>query len=450
LRDLSKEELALETRIYRFLHQINIVSDTAKRLGKKGDDLSVTVEMKEDGPLQMNMAAPHPKTITELAVVLEPLIRESSDINYSDVLEFCRATKASPELDALVHKAATAAERIKKGAMGLNINGQEMTSVWVYERFMDRIFNADSIQAREYEANLDKDPIVRNMLFFQFYDYCLRMAHFLRWIQENLKAGKFLPPSAPRDYACVGCRKDGTQTRFSKAEHTMPEALGNTHSVLPRGYYCDECQDLLSPIEQRVVDEMPFAMTRLFFTKHTKSGTFPSAKLGAVHYTKTKPNHITIDVFAGQKVFPDAKDAGDGMGSFNLTAQAKFDHIPLGRVLVKAALGAMAIELGREYVLNSRFDSAREFVRTGKGLHARLLMVKNAKLRPEWKVRWWDFENGTTGVVMVVHGIEFAFPATNVPDEKPPPADVLAKAAVFDLWNPGPPPHYKDPPSSNA
>jgi hypothetical protein len=198
----------------------------------------------------------------------------------------------------------------------------------------------------------------------------------------------------------------------------------------------------MAPVEGKVVNLMPFAMTRLWFTKHTKAGKFPSAKLGAVHYTRTKPNHIKIDFYAGPSGFPKATDRGDGTVAFTLTGSSKFDHIALGRVLVKAALGAMALERGRDYVLDPRFDPAREFVRTGESFHARLLMARQTAPRPELVVHWWDFSNGGAGVVMVIHGIEFAFSATPVPDETPPPPDVLEKVEVFDLWNSSPTPHY--------
>ncbi|EFK09944.1 conserved domain protein [delta proteobacterium NaphS2] len=43
---------------------------------------------------------------------------------------------------------------------------------------------------------------------------------------------------------------------------------------------------------------------------------------------------------------------------------------------------------------------------------------------------------------MYVHGIEFAFAATPVPDETPPPAEILDKVEIFDLWRADSPPHY--------
>jgi hypothetical protein len=443
IRDLSADELQRETRLYRFLHQVNVVTDTAKRLQEKGDDLGVTMKAEEGGPLQMELRTPHLQTSMELAVVIEPVVRTTSDIHYSAILETCRVAKPSPEIEAFIAKATRAADRINQGKMQLNINGETQTPEWIYGRFMDKMVNAGDIEARDYEKNLDHDPVMRDLLVFQFYDYCMNMIRFLAWLRDTLKVGKFLPEGAPRDFLCIVCRRTGDEVSFTKAEHTLPEALGNTHSILPRGYYCDECQDLIAPTEAKVVDAIPFAMTRLWFVKHTKAGKFPSSKLGAVRYSKTKPNHIQMDIFAGKKAFPETTSIGDGKVNLRLTGKSKFDHVALGRMLVKAALGAMTIELGRAYVLHSRFDAAREFVRTGKGLHVRLVVGKKTSPNPQMAVEWHELTNGGVGVVMLVHGIEFAFAATPVPDETPPPPEILEKVEVFDLWNPSPIPHYK-------
>jgi hypothetical protein len=443
IHDLSKEELEQERRIYRFLHQINIVLDTAKRLRKKGGDLGINMKAEKDGPLQMEFRTPHIQSITELAVVIEPLVRKSSDIHYDAIIDLCRAEKISPELEALVAKAADAGERIKKGSMKLVHNGEERTPEWIYERYMDKMVNVVDIEARKYEEKLNRDPIMRDLLLFQFYDYCINMIRFLLWLKKKIIDGKFLPEGARRDYLCFLCCRTGDEAVFTKVEHTLPEALGNTHSVLPRGYCCDDCQNMMAPVEAKVLQAIPFAMTKLLFTRHTKAGRFPKGKLGAVHCEKTKPNHLRMDVFAGNKTFPKVKDAGNGKVSFNLTGASKFDHIALGRVLVKAALGGMTLERGRNYVLDARFNPAREFVRTGKGLHARLLMGKKSNPNPEMIVQWHDLANGGAGVVMLVHGIEFAFAATPIPDETLPPPEILDKVEIFDLWNPQPPPHYQ-------
>jgi len=443
IHDLSKEELVQETRVYRFLHQLNICADTAKRLWKKGGDLRFEIKAKENSLLATEFSNPDLQTITELAVVIEPLVRQSSDINFAAILEMCRKNKESPKLSTFITEATNTSNKIGQGSMRLNLNGQDLTPSWIYERFMDKIVNVGDVDAREYEQNLSHDPMMRDLLYLQFYDYCMNMVSFLLWVQGVIKKEGFLPEGANRNYLCIICKRSGENATFSKVEHTLPEALGNTHSILPRGYYCDECQDMMAPIEARVVNTIPFAMTRLLCTKHTKSGKFPSAKLGHVHCRKTKLNHLQIDVFGGKKVIPQGNDVEDGRILFNLAGTSKFDHIALGRVLVKATLGAMTLELGREYVLNERFDSAREFIRTGEGLHARLLMRKKATPEPQMTIEWRDFENGTVGVVMRSHGVQFMFAVTPIPNETPPPKEIMREMEVFDLWNTGPTPHYR-------
>ncbi len=442
IHDLSKEELEQETRIYRFLHQINIVQDSAKRLEKKGGNLGIQIKAEEKNPFQMEFRPPHFQTSTELAVVIEPLVHRFSDIHYEAIIKLCLMQNNSQELQALVAEATAAAERIKKGAIQLVLNGDERTPDWIYNRFMDKMVNVGDLEAREYEQNLNRDPIMRDLLMFQFYDYCMNMTRFLVWLKRALKDGRFLPKGALRDHLCILCCRTGDEAVFTKVEHTLPEALGNTHSVLPRGYCCNDCQVIMAPVESKVMESIPFAMTKLLFTKHTKAGRFPSAKLGAVHYKKMKPNHLRMEDFAGKKARPKVEGSENGRVSFNLSGASKFDHIALGRVLVKAALGGMSLEKGRKYVLNRRFDAAREFVKTGKGLHVRLLMGKKSSPNSRMVAQYQHLTNGGVGALMLVHGIEFVFAVTPVPDETMPSLDVLDKVEVFDLWNPDPPPHY--------
>src|SRR6266542_1977239 len=119
--DLSTQELEQETRIYRFLHQVKIVKDTAQRLEKKGNELRLTMKAKEGGPLEMQMQVPHLQTITEQAVTIEPLIRDSSDISYSAMLDLCTKTNPSVALDEFVSKVKAAAEKIKAGPITLKL-----------------------------------------------------------------------------------------------------------------------------------------------------------------------------------------------------------------------------------------------------------------------------------------------------------------------------------------
>lgn len=443
IRDLSKSELEEETLIYRFLHQINIVTDTEKRLRRKGSNLGIKLTAKKGAPLKTEFSAPHLQTITELAVVIEPLVRAPSAIHYAAILSLCRNQTESPDLGSLITDAEADYEGIKKGNIKIDLNGEQREPEWIYEHFMDKFVNADDVAARKHEEKLNRNPVTRDLLLFQFYNYCMEMISFVVGLRELLKSGRFLPKGKPRDYLCIICRHTGDKATFSKVEHTLPESLGNTHSVLPRGYCCDECQNTMAPVEGTVVNSAPFAMTRLWFTKHTKSGTFPGFKGEAVHYQKTKLNHIRMDSFAGKKAMPTVKHTGDGKIRFTLTSTSKFDHIALGRVLVKATLGAMALEKGREYVLNPRFDPARQFILTSKGLHARLLMNKHATPTSQTMVQWHDSSDHGAGVMIRIHGVEFAFAATPVVYEGPPPQELLKETEVFNLWNSAPAPHYR-------
>lgn len=433
IHDLSQDDLVQETKIYRFLHQLNICSDTAERLQKKGDDLGYKMKFERNSFLETQFNPPDIQTITELAVVIEPLVRQSSDIYYTAIFELCRKKRASPELESFIANATSAADEIGKGDIRIDLDGKDLTPAWMYEEFMDKILNADDVVALKYEQNLSRSPVMNELFYVQVYHYCMNMVRFLLWIQGIIKQKRFLPEGVFRDYLCIICRCTKESASFTKVEHILPEALGNRHSILPRGYYCDACQDLMAPIEGSVVNQLPFSMTSLFCVKHTKSGRFPSAKFERVHYRKRRPNYLEIDIVSGKEMDPFTLEA---------SSKSKFDHIALGRVLVKAALGAMTLELGREYVLNELFDPAREFVQTGKGLHTRLLMQRNGTPDRQMNIYWQNFTDGSVRVIMRVHGFNFVFAVTPIPYNELPPKEIIEKMEVFDLWNAGPTPHY--------
>jgi hypothetical protein len=58
-------------------------------------------------------------------------------------------------------------------------------------------------------------------------------------------------------------------------------------------------------------------------------------------------------------------------------------------------------------------------------------------------IEWQDFTDGGAGVVIHVHGIHFVFAATPISIEDPPSKEIMREMEVFDLWNPGPTPHYR-------
>lgn len=218
--DLSREDLEQETRIYRFLHQVKIVKDTAQRLEKKGAELALTMKAEKDGPLDMQLRTPHLQTITELAVTLEPLVRDSSDVRYAAMLELCAKTNPSIDLDKLVMSAKSAAEKVKAGPIELQLGTETPSAHWIYERFMNRLINAPDVAASEYESNLDRNPAVRDLLMFQFYNYCIEMGRFVLWLENSIKRGKFLPSGEPRDFVCVLCKGTAATQKFTKVENT--------------------------------------------------------------------------------------------------------------------------------------------------------------------------------------------------------------------------------------
>ena len=82
---------------------------------------------------------------------------------------------------------------------------------------------------------------------------------------------------ARSDRGCLFCLKaDGG---FTSEEHAIPESLGNSEFILPRGIVCDLCnQRQLATLDQRLLDLMPLKMRRTTLAIPNKDGKVPETK----------------------------------------------------------------------------------------------------------------------------------------------------------------------------
>ncbi|MCA1811360.1 MAG: HNH endonuclease, partial [Halobacteriales archaeon] len=362
--DLGPEALQLESYLERWRQTVRVATRTGKRLAEAveaGGKLSFGLKAEEDGPLQVNFEVPDAKTILELAVALRELLNPASDLHHDHLLAILRAQK-SAGLDAEVAKFEEAVKRAQRTNVSLNgsdLNGQEL-----FVKLSRSIIFANDTDAAVARAKLDQDPIMRDLLWFTFYNYCITMSKYL--IQFMLRLGdRHLFPRGPfRDLVCIYCKS--TTAQFSTVDHTLPQSLGNTHSILPRGYACDDCQTLLSVAEQKALKSLPFNMMRVLNIHQTKDGKFTQAKFANVHLIRTGPNSVRM--VAQGKTPKKSTPNPEGTSNGQVSMSGKVDAVNVGRVLVKAALGGIALERGRNHVLQPRFDAAREFIQTGKGL----------------------------------------------------------------------------------
>lgn len=95
---------------------------------------------------------------------------------------------------------------------------------------------------------------------------------------------------------CIFCKKDSSGTR--SVEHVIPESLGNTDHVLPKGLVCDSCNRYFAiKIEQPLLEATIFRDLRRGMVIPNKRGRFPSP---AEPDASLLPTYRTMGRFIGK------------------------------------------------------------------------------------------------------------------------------------------------------
>lgn len=441
VRDLSKEAYVRESTVYRFRNQLQIGRETARRLVRRPGKLGLQAKWAENEPLSIALEVPDEQNVLELAVVMGPLLRPDSTIHFSRILELVEGSKK----DEILQDFEKTESRVRAGgAFGLQINEKEIGADRAFLDVLNNLIEAGDVEAAKARERWAREGSLE-ILLFRCYNYGLDMCKALLILDQKIRVNNAYPAPVARDHICIYCKSTTGPFRFW--EHTLPESAGNQQSVLPIGYSCDPCNAMMAPVEQAALRQMPFALARILFLRHTKQGKFPEAKFPNVHMKKTKPNHLVLTGQAGKKSFPKTRENDDGTISFSVEARSKFDHIVLARVLLKGILGAMALENGRDYVLLDRLDAAREFVQSGRGLRSRMFIFRNSKPSAGMGLRWWDrtaLSNGAllTAAEVNVFGVRILIGVSPGDHDDELPGAVLDQVEAWNLWDVKPGPHH--------
>jgi transposase len=211
--------------------------------------------------------------------------------------------------------------------------------------------------------------------------------------------------------------------------------LGTETSILPRGYVCTPCNNEFSKVEDIFLNTLPMSMMQFIVTKVDKVGRFPSVHYQKVHFQKTSPNSIKAVSQAGRSSRIAATKLPNGM--FNLKTPdltSTFSHIDCARTLFKMAIGAIAIEQGRDVALRPRYDPARSFALHGGTFPNWLLVEKNVKPRGSATLEWRQLEPLGTGALADIFGVRFMFGLEPVEPSTPAPESTrAADYLIFDL-----------------
>lgn len=226
---------------------------------------------------------------------------------------------------------------------------------------------------------------------------------------------------------CLFCKRDSTASR--SREHVIPESLGNTMLVLPRGVVCDNCNNYFSrEVERPLLESEPMASLRFQEALPSKRGRIPPAAGVLTPDVPVSVERLTAGEFAGIVTVNDLTtwlkrpSVHSEAISFDAGPTAP-DHV-FSRFLAKVGLEAMAARLvghpdGLAYLVDEvQLDPVRRHAREGAHqvwpYHARRIYPAAQAWRDgsggyrqvKWELDLLVTERGEWYVILVVFGLE--------------------------------------------
>ena len=177
---------------------------------------------------------------------------------------------------------------------------------------------------------------------------------------------------------CIFC-KQNSDSSVSK-EHIVPESLGNTEHVLPKGWVCDSCNNYLAiKVEQPFLESLFGRNSRFWMQVPNKKGRIPSV-IGLYPKLRTKVELFHAGpgkLLAGATKEEDKRKLVDSIesspqGNFYIpvTDLPSSDYIT-SRFIAKVGLEILAHrclknpDLNKEIIDTTELDELRNYVRRG-------------------------------------------------------------------------------------
>lgn len=172
---------------------------------------------------------------------------------------------------------------------------------------------------------------------------------------------------------CIFCKNDSTHS--VSVEHIVPESLGNTKTVLPKGTVCDSCNNYFAlKIEKFVLESDEFRHLRSNQIIKNKKGKVQEIQLvidgEPIRARRTKLLEFEIDTEDFDS-FERTQSKGESEIMIPLGGKPPSDH-HMGRFLAKMGLELLAKywskgEGWNDYIVDHEgLDTVRKFVRSPK------------------------------------------------------------------------------------
>jgi HNH endonuclease len=227
---------------------------------------------------------------------------------------------------------------------------------------------------------------------------------------------------------CIFCKADSKLSR--SVEHVIPESLGNSTLVLPKGVVCDPCNNYFSrEVEKPFLEAPAIRIMRFHQALESKKGRVPKLAgiitPGAPAILTRFPRHDYTSVAVSPDAFESVQKARQG--ELILPIDGPLPKGPIvSRFLAKVAVEALATRIvqyseGLEYLCDeSQLDDLRDHARRGKiidwPVHVRRIYSANAKTfgedgKPEQVIHESDFlvtSRSEWYFALALFGLEFA------------------------------------------
>ena len=155
---------------------------------------------------------------------------------------------------------------------------------------------------------------------------------------------------------CIYCK--GNTSGVEAKAHAIPEALSQNSFVLPRGAVCDQCNGYLAKLDKALVLHKQIWLAIQVFALPGKSGN-PRGELGWMKRPDlAHPNRITIEGRGKNLLFVEGNRV-----RIETTEAPGWDSKKFRRALHYVGLNYLALTVSPEFVLQSRFDEVRRYIR---------------------------------------------------------------------------------------
>lgn len=360
----------------------------------------------EENTLLAELNTSDQKETIRFVVLMRTFLNPSDALYYGKVWDILQNNFAEDIPTEIVQRIDALIGKMKRGGLGVNINGENLTAENIYQILGDGDYFGYNEDAHKYLQSLVKYPIVGPLFWHQFYVYTLKgyelvsaLFDMFVLIEKGQKYQALYGDITPKISQCIYCLT--TTASFTSEEHIFPESLGNDELILPKGFVCDKCNnEVLAGLDNVLLKFEPIAMLQVQFVPYKKDGNLPAANFQNFSMKRTGPKNITIEAKDKTARIRNKKVLEDGKVSFSFKMRgSKFYPTPIGRALYKIALGMVAFSQGHEKACDPKYNLARGFILGGKEFPNNLIMQTNFKTHPQVRITYQDPPEGTPFII---------------------------------------------------